>query len=148
MTRIGRFMSVDRYGINKNDTGPFAKASFEETEKILLKAALFGEMDPVTGVSANIMTGQAIRGGTAYTQILLDEFALPRLMEGLPAMPEAEVEDEGPDQENIDAELYEDQNDLCAVTNLRMNVAMPTKVPLGEEEDIEVTVLDENTSSV
>jgi DNA-directed RNA polymerase beta' subunit len=148
MTRIGRFMSVDRYGINKNDTGPFAKASFEETEKILLKAALFGEMDPVTGVSANIMTGQAIRGGTAYTQILLDEFALPRLMEGLPAMPEAEVEDEGPDQENIDAELYEDQNDLCAVTNLRMNVAMPTKVPLGEEEDIEITVLDENTSSV
>jgi DNA-directed RNA polymerase II subunit RPB1 len=142
MTRIGRFMSVDRYGINKNDTGPLAKASFEETEKILLKAALFGELDPVTGISANIMTGQTIRGGTAYTQILLDEFALPRLMEGLPAIDFGDEEDEAPDQENIDNELYEDQNDACATTNLRMNVAMPTNVVEQGEEDIEVTILD------
>ena len=41
MTRFGRLMSIDRYGINKNDIGTLAKASFEETEKILLKAALF-----------------------------------------------------------------------------------------------------------
>lgn len=71
MTRSGRLMSIDRYGINKNDIGTLAKASFEETEKILLKAALFGEVDPVTGVSANIMMGQPIRGGTAFSQILL-----------------------------------------------------------------------------
>ena len=38
MTRFGRLMSIDRYGINKNDIGTLAKASFEETEKILLKA--------------------------------------------------------------------------------------------------------------
>ena len=30
---------------------PLAKASFQETEKIFLRAALFGEMDPVTYVS-------------------------------------------------------------------------------------------------
>ena len=144
MTRIGRFMSVDRYGINKNDTGPLAKACFEETERILLKAALFGELDPVTGVSANIMTGQTIRGGTAFTQILLDEFALPRLMEGLPALPEEEVEEEEPDQENIDAELYEDINDVCATTQLRMNLAMPTDVAENNEDDIEIAVIDED----
>lgn len=144
MTRIGRFMSVDRYGINKNDTGPLAKACFEETERILLKAALFGELDPVTGVSANIMTGQTIRGGTAFTQILLDEFALPRLMEGLPALPEEEVEEDAPDQENIDAEMYEDVNDACATTQLRMNLAMPTDVAQNDEDDIEIAVIDEN----
>ncbi len=91
------------------------------------------------------MTGQPIRGGTAFTQILLDEFALPRLMEGLPPLPafdEEDQENEAPDQENIDAELYEDLNDACATTNLRMNAAIPTNVPLAEEEDIEVTVMD------
>jgi DNA-directed RNA polymerase II subunit RPB1 len=31
MTRQGRLMSVDRYGINKMDIGPIAKASFVET---------------------------------------------------------------------------------------------------------------------
>jgi hypothetical protein len=38
-----------------------------------LKAALFGEVDPVTGVSANIMMGQPIRGGTAFSQVLMDD---------------------------------------------------------------------------
>jgi len=142
MTRIGRFMSVDRYGINKNDTGPLAKASFEETEKILLKAALFGDLDPVTGVSANIMTGQPVRGGTAFTQILLDEAALPRLLEGLPAMPEEEEEEETLDQEDIDNELYEDKNDACASTQLRMNISMPINVARHDEEEIDVTILD------
>jgi DNA-directed RNA polymerase II subunit RPB1 len=143
MTRIGRFMTVDRYGINKNDTGPLSKASFEETERVMLKAALYGEIDPVTGISANIMTGQTLRGGTAFTQILLDEFALPRLMEGLPAMEEVEEENEGPQQENIDNELYEDTNDACAATNLRMNLEMPATIQENNEEDIEITVLDE-----
>jgi hypothetical protein len=142
MTRIGRFMTVDRYGINKNDTGPLSKASFEETERVMLKAALYGEIDPVTGISANIMTGQPLRGGTAFTQILLDEFALPRLMEGLPAMEEAEEEEDAPQQENIDNELYEDTNDACAATNLRMNLEMPATVQENNEEDIEITVLD------
>ena len=142
MTRIGRFMTVDRYGINKNDTGPLSKASFEETERVMLKAALYGEIDPVTGISANIMTGQPLRGGTAFTQILLDEFALPRLMEGLPAMEEAEEEEDAPQQENIDNELYEDTNDACAATNLRMNLEMPATVQENNEEDIEITLLD------
>lgn len=96
MTRFGRLMSIDRYGINKNDIGTLAKASFEETEKILLKAALFGEVDPVTGVSANVMMGQPIRGGTAFSQILLDDAMLPVLLKDvdvdkyMASMPEEE----------------------------------------------------------
>jgi DNA-directed RNA polymerase II subunit RPB1 len=143
MTRAGRLMSVDRYGINKMDIGPLAKASFEETEKILLRAALFGEIDPVTGISANIMMGQPIRGGTGFFEILFDESAFMRLQEGMTPLEGFEDDDEGPTQEEIDAELHEDQDDLCSTARLRMNVAMPQKAVLMEEGDVEITIMDQ-----
>jgi DNA-directed RNA polymerase beta' subunit len=144
MTRQGRLMSVDRYGINKMDIGPIAKASFEETEKILLRAALFGEIDPVTGVSANIMMGQPIHGGTGFFNILFDEGAFMRLQEGLPPMQSDEDEEaEAPTQEQIDAELTEDQTDICSTARLRMNVAMPQAAVLMEEPDVEITIIED-----
>jgi DNA-directed RNA polymerase II subunit RPB1 len=142
MTRAGRLMSADRYGINKNDIGPLAKASFEETEKILLKAAVFGEIDPITGVSANIMTGQVIRGGTAFSQILLDEKAMLQLQEGLADIPDYEEEEAGPTEEQIESELHEDANDLCSKTHLSMNITMPSSAVLVEEPDVEFTLLE------
>jgi DNA-directed RNA polymerase beta' subunit len=135
-------MSVDRYGINKMDIGPIAKASFEETEKILLRAALFGEVDPVTGISANIMMGQPIRGGTGFFNILFDEGAFMRLQEGLPPVPVAEEEGDGPTQEQIDQELTEEASDICSTARLRMNVVMPQKAVLMEEPDVEITIID------
>jgi DNA-directed RNA polymerase II subunit RPB1 len=143
MTRQGRLMSVDRYGINKMDIGPIAKASFEETEKILLRAALFGEVDPVTGISANIMMGQPIRGGTGFFSILFDEGAFMRLQEGLPPVTCEEDEGAGPTKEQIAAELTEDQTDICSTARLRMNVAMPQKAVLMEEPDIEMVIMGE-----
>ena len=145
MTRAGRLMSSDRHGINKTDIGPLAKASFEEAERILLNAALFGEMDPITGVSSNIMMGQTIRGGTGFFDILLDEVAFMRLQEGLPTVEDSEDEDEGvePTDEQINKELFEDENDLCSTARLRMNVAMPNASVLLEEPDVGYTVLDE-----
>ena len=145
MTRQGRLMSVDRYGINKMDIGPIAKASFEETEKILLRAALFGEMDPVTGVSANIMMGQPIHGGTGFFNILFDEGAFMRLQEGLPPM-QCDDDDDAPEptQQQINAELTEDQTDICSTARLRMNVAMPQKAVLMEEPDVEMMIIQED----
>ena len=143
MTRGGKLMSADRYGINKNDIGPLAKASFEETEKILLRAAVFGEVDPVTGVSANIMTGQVIRGGTAFSQILLDESALMRLQENLPPVGDIEEEEEGPTDEQVEEELYEDSGDICSKTRLRMNITMPTEAVLVNEPDVDMIVLED-----
>jgi len=144
MTRVGKLLSVDRYGINKQDIGPLAKASFEETEKILLKAALFGEVDPVTGVSANIMTGQPIRGGTGFSEILLDEAALMRLQEGLPPLEESEEnEDYDVTEDQIEDELYETADDKCAAVNLRMNVQLPQESALLQEPDVEFTTIDE-----
>ena len=143
MTRAGRLMSADRHGINKTDIGPLAKASFEETEKILLYAALFGEMDPVTGVSANIMTGQPIRGGTGFFNVLLDESAFLRLQENLPPMDDLdEEEDEEISQEQIDKELYEDENDICSTARLRMNITMPNAQTMLDEADVEYTIVD------
>jgi DNA-directed RNA polymerase II subunit RPB1 len=145
MTRAGRLMPADRHGINRTDIGPIAKASFEETERILLNAALFGEMDPVTGVSANIMMGQPIRGGTGFCDVLLDEAAFVRLQEGLP--PVEEGEDDGDEVESltddqINQALYEDENDICSTARLRMNVAMPTGPGVLEEPDVDVAILD------
>ena len=135
-------MSVDRYGINKMDSGPLAKACFEETEKVLKNAALFGEMDPMTGVSANIMMGQPIRAGTAFTQLLLDEDALPKLMEGLPPIEEDE-EDDGPTQEQIDNQLYGQSKDACAQLETRMNMILPEPdTNLRDEDDIEIIELN------
>ena len=143
MTRNGRLMSVDRYGINKNAIGPLAKASFEETEKILLRAALFGEMDPVTGVSSKIMTGQPIRGGTTFTHLLLDEAALLRLQKGLPSKKEAEEEDvDDLDEEDIARELAGAADDKCNVVRLRMNTILPESDMTLEEPDVELNIMD------
>ena len=143
MTHGGRLMSVDRYGINKMDNGPLAKASFEETEKVLLKAALFGEMDAVTGVSANIMTGQTIRAGTAYSQILLDEAALPRLMEGLSPMEEDEEEEvDAADASAVNQELYATDDSACARVETQMNMILPNpQRSMMEEDDVELSVI-------
>jgi DNA-directed RNA polymerase II subunit RPB1 len=146
MTCKGRLMSVDRYGINKNNIGPLAKASFEETENILLRAALFGELDPVTGVSAKIMTGQTIKGGTTFTQLLLDEAAMLRLQEGLPPVADAAEGDEDdesePDEEEIAEELMIALDDKCNAARLRMNGVMPDADVELEEPDMEINVID------
>jgi DNA-directed RNA polymerase II subunit RPB1 len=141
MTRFGRLMSIDRYGINKNDIGTLAKASFEETEKILLKAALFGEVDPVTGVSANIMMGQPIKGGTAFSQILLDDQMLPKLLENI----EDDVEEEQEEEGDI-AVLLQDGlqiSDPCASSQFQMNMVMPPNKEALEEPDIEINLIEE-----
>jgi len=145
MCRAGRLMSVDRYGINKLDIGPLAKASFEETERILLKAAVFGEMDPITGVSANIMTGQPIRAGTAFSDILLDEVAVLRLQKGLPPVAALDEEEVAPTDEQIDAELTQNPDDICNPNRLRMNITLPKSATLIEDEpDVEIAVLEDD----
>ena len=144
MTRGGRLMPADRHGINKTDIGPLAKASFEEMEKILLNAAVFGELDPVTGVSANIMTGQVIRGGTGFFNVLLDEGAFMRLQEGLAPVEGYEEEGEGElTEEQLEKALYEDENDMCSSAQLRMNVTMPNVITAADEPDIEIMLVDQ-----
>jgi DNA-directed RNA polymerase II subunit RPB1 len=141
MTRFGKLMSIDRYGINKNDIGTLAKASFEETEKILLKAALFGEVDPVTGVSANIMMGQPIRGGTAFSQILMDDQMLGKLLESVDTDKHKGVlEDEEEGDITMLGESGMQLLDPCSTTNFQMNMVLPSSTTKLEEPEIEIEV--------
>ena len=58
MTVSSSMISIFRHGINSDDIGPLAKASFEETPEMFLKAARHAELDPMRGISANVMCGQ------------------------------------------------------------------------------------------
>ena len=72
MTCNDKMISIFRHGINNDDIGAIAKASFEETPEMFLKAAKHGELDNMKGVSANIMCGQQGYYGTNCFKVLVD----------------------------------------------------------------------------
>jgi DNA-directed RNA polymerase II subunit RPB1 len=72
MTFATKMISIFRHGINNDNIGPIAKASFEETPEMFLKAAKHAELDTLKGVSANIMCGQEGYYGTSSFQVILD----------------------------------------------------------------------------
>ena len=65
-------ISIFRHGINNDNIGPIAKASFEETPEMFLRAARHGELDPMRGISSNVMCGQRGNYGTNAFQLILD----------------------------------------------------------------------------
>eukprot|EP00898_Chlorokybus_atmophyticus_P000376 jgi/Chlat1/1339/Chrsp119S01776 len=91
MTYRGHLMSITRHGINRVETGPLMRCSFEETVDILLEAAVFAECDPLKGVTENIMLGQLAPLGTGEFALTLNEdmlqhaieLQLPTYMEGM-----------------------------------------------------------------
>ncbi|GKA54599.1 DNA-directed RNA polymerase II subunit 1 [Tanacetum coccineum] len=91
MTYRGHLMAITRHGINRNDTGPMMRCSFEETVDILLDAAVYAETDYLRGVTENIMLGQLAPIGTGDCALLLNEemlrqaidVQLPSYMDGL-----------------------------------------------------------------
>ena len=72
MTFTHKLISIFRHGINNDNIGPIAKASFEETPEMFLKAARHAELDTLRGVSANVMCGQEGFFGTAAFQLILN----------------------------------------------------------------------------
>ena len=72
MTFTNKMISIFRHGINNDNIGPIAKASFEETPEMFLKAARHAELDTMKGISANIMCGQEGFYGTSAFQVVLD----------------------------------------------------------------------------
>ena len=72
MSATCKMVSIFRHGINNDDIGPIAKASFEETPEMFLRAARHAELDIMTGVSSNIMCGQEGYFGTGCFQVMLD----------------------------------------------------------------------------
>ena len=72
MTYTSKMISIFRHGINNDNIGPIAKASFEETPEMFLKAAKHAELDTLKGISANVMCGQEGFFGTSAFQVVLD----------------------------------------------------------------------------
>lgn len=72
MTSRGYLMAITRHGVNRQDVGALMRCSFEETVDILMEAASSAEIDPLSGISENIMVGQQIPGGTGSFGLILD----------------------------------------------------------------------------
>jgi DNA-directed RNA polymerase II subunit RPB1 len=113
MTNKGTIMSIDRHGINKSDRGPLPKCSFEETVDMLAKAAIFGELDKLNGVSSNIMFGQEVPCGTGMVDVLFDEEKYFNDMVTIQKIAEDVEPNFDIEQENID--IY------CAANNFEFN---------------------------
>ena len=105
-----KMVSVFRHGINNDDIGPIAKASFEETPEMFLRAARHAELDLMTGVSANVMCGQEGYFGTGFFQVMLDINEMAKL--GSKVL-ENEVD--------IDNMLMEQETGTCSAENITIN---------------------------
>jgi DNA-directed RNA polymerase II subunit RPB1 len=81
MTFTSKMISIFRHGINNDNIGPIAKASFEETPEMFLKAARHAELDTMRGISANVMCGQEGLFGTSCFQVVLDIEEMQKLDE-------------------------------------------------------------------
>ena len=73
MTVYGHLMAIDRHGINRVDSGPLLRCSFEETVDMLMDSACFAEEDILRGVTENILLGQLAKVGTGDMDMVLDE---------------------------------------------------------------------------
>ena len=127
-----KMISIFRHGINNDDIGPIAKASFEETPEMFLKAARHAELDQMRGVSANVMCGQQGFFGTASFQVLAD----------INAMLQHDTQDDDDDDEEaiIDTVLNQKGkiiNGPCDVTNLSLenNASNIKPSDMGQDND-------------
>lgn len=122
MTYSASMISIFRHGINNDKIGPIAKASFEETPEMFLKAARHAELDDMRGVSANIMCGQEGYFGTSSFQVCVDtEEMLKNIREQAQgAVGSYMTKDDINDQQLIDEMLsvVEDPNDKCSKSRL------------------------------
>jgi len=109
-------ISVFRHGINNDNIGPIAKASFEETPEMFLRAARHAELDPMRGVSANVMCGQKGYFGTNAFQTILD---IDKMRQELDKVQEYE--------EELNVEKYisdgfemNNTNENCSTNNIKL----------------------------
>ena len=71
MTASGTIKGVGRHGLSGEKKSVFARAAYEETLKHLIHAAAFGEVDPMRGVTENILVGKQIPIGTGSVKLAI-----------------------------------------------------------------------------
>mmetsp|Transcript_30246 Transcript_30246/g.32965 ORF Transcript_30246/g.32965 Transcript_30246/m.32965 type:complete len:1790 (+) Transcript_30246:247-5616(+) len=78
MTFGGYLMAVSRHGINKGETGPMLRASFEETVEVFMNSAAFSHYDILNGVTENVMLGQLAKVGSGLVDLLINHEMLAK----------------------------------------------------------------------
>ena len=126
-------ISIFRHGINNDNIGPIAKASFEETPEMFLKAARHAELDPMRGVSANVMCGQQGYFGTAAFQVVLDINFMAN--QEVPDMDDEETDDV------IDS-FFDGKTETtnCSIANISIdnNAINIQATDMGQDDDYEI----------
>jgi DNA-directed RNA polymerase beta' subunit len=125
MCQRGGIMAVHRHGINRENIGPLAKCSFEETSVQLQEAAVFGIADDIKGVSSNIMVGQIPNCGTGESELLVDEEMI--LNAEYPTDSGDAIADDSDatvvDTTHIGFDQFMKQDDVCtAVSNIKLSL--------------------------
>jgi DNA-directed RNA polymerase II subunit RPB1 len=113
MTFTYKPISICRHGINKDNIGPIAKASFEETPEMFLSAAKHAELDIMKGVSANVLCGQEGYYGTSSFQIVLDIESMLESKARQPKFSSTEVSEEEEEEEEEGQEEKEETSKPC-----------------------------------
>jgi DNA-directed RNA polymerase II subunit RPB1 len=133
MTCNDKMVSIFRHGINNDNIGPIAKASFEETPEMFLKAARHGELDIMKGVSANIMCGQQGYYGTNAFKILTDIEMIAKTLN------EKDIEEENnlDNEYSIDEKLKEMDDEYCNISNIEIQSTIDNvkKINIGKSDD-------------
>ena len=132
MTFTSKLISICRHGINNDNIGPIAKASFEETPEMFLKAARHAELDIMRGISANVMCGQEGFFGTSCFQVVLDIEEMQKLEE------EHKYEYVDEDQEiNSFFGIGESQDEECSLSKLQIqnNIINIQPENMGQNDD-------------
>lgn len=70
MTNDGYVKAIGRHGVSGKKSSVLARAAFEITAAHLLHAAMVGEVDPLEGVTENIIVGQPVTLGTGAVNII------------------------------------------------------------------------------
>jgi len=132
MTYSSKLISIFRHGINNDNIGPIAKASFEETPEMFLKAARHAELDNMCGVSANVMVGQEGLFGTSSFQVLLDVEEMNKLERAI----EYNKKDEQEEIEEMFGKV-ESADDACSSNKLMIqnNVTNIKTHDSGQDND-------------
>tara|TARA_B110000977_G_C11024791_1_gene472739 strand:+ start:13 stop:909 length:897 start_codon:yes stop_codon:yes gene_type:complete len=133
-----KMVSIFRHGINNDDIGPLAKASFEETPEMFLKAARHGELDIMRGVSANIMCGQEGYYGTNSFKLLVD---MDKMAEIKPQQETDGDNEEEEEEEDLFKELDENnEHGECSSNNLKIEsmVSNIKSINLGNNDDYDI----------
>ena len=134
MTCNDHMVSIFRHGINNDNIGPIAKASFEETPEMFLNAAKYAELDTMRGVSANVMCGQEGYFGTSAFQIILDYEKITQL--------KADDLVENNIEKMIETGFggYANVDDKCSIQNLKIhnNMSSIKPVDMGDDDDYDM----------